>query len=90
MAIRPAEKVEKGSLSQQHWPLPLAPLVRRLPLPSQRRLRRAEAYLDTLIYQLIDAHRVQGGEKGDVLTILLDARTEDGRPLSPRQIHDEA
>jgi cytochrome P450 len=30
-------------------PLPLAPLVRRLPLPSQRRLRRAEAYLDTLI-----------------------------------------
>jgi cytochrome P450 len=71
-------------------PLPLAPLVRRLPLPSQRRLRRAEAYLDTLIYQLIDARRVQGGEKGDVLTMLLDARTEDGRPLSPRQIHDEA
>jgi cytochrome P450 len=31
-------------------PLPLAPLVRRLPLPSQRRLRRAEAYLDTLIF----------------------------------------
>ena len=65
--------------------------MRRLPLPSQRRrLRRAEAYLDTLIYQLIDARRVQGGAKGDVLTMLLDARTEDGRPLSPRQIHDEA
>ena len=71
-------------------PLPLAPLVRRLPLPSQRRLRRAEAYLDTLIYQLIDERRAQGGANGDVLTMLLDARTEDGRPLSPRQIHDEA
>jgi cytochrome P450 len=71
-------------------PLPLAPLVRRLPLPSQRRLRRAEAYLDTLISQLIDERRARGGATGDVLTMLIDARTEDGRPLSPRQIHDEA
>jgi len=71
-------------------PLPLASLVRRLPLPSQRRLRRAEAYLDTLISQLIDERRAQGAEKGDVLTMLIDAWTEDGRPLSPRQIHDEA
>ena len=71
-------------------PLPLVPLVRRLPLPSQRRLRRAEAYLDTLIYQLIDERRTRGGATGNVLTMLLDARTEDGRPLSPRQIHDEA
>src|SRR4030095_16520504 len=71
-------------------PLPLPPLVRRLPLPSQRRLRRAEAYLDTLIYQLIDERPAQGGEKGDVLTMLIDARTEDGRPLSPQQLHDEA
>ena len=71
-------------------PLPLAPLVRRLPLPSQRRLRRAEAYLDTLIYRLIDERRATGGTTGDVLTMLLDARTEDGHPLRPRQIHDEA
>jgi len=71
-------------------PLPLAPLVRRLPLPSQRRLRRAEAYLDTLIYRLIDERRATGGATGNVLTMLLDARTEDGHPLRPRQIHDEA
>jgi cytochrome P450 len=71
-------------------PLPLAPLVHRLPLPSQRRLRRAEAYLDTLISRLIDERRTQGGEKGDVLTMLIDARTEDCSHLSPRQIHDEA
>jgi cytochrome P450 len=63
-------------------PLPLAPLVRRL--------RRAEAYLDSLIYRLIDARRARGAETGDVLTMLLEARTEDGHPLSPRQIHDEA
>jgi cytochrome P450 len=71
-------------------PLPLAPLVRRLPLPSQRRLRRAEAYLDTLMYRLIDERRATGGAMGDVLSMLVSAQAEDGSPLSPRQIHDEA
>jgi cytochrome P450 len=70
--------------------LPLAPLLRYLPLPSQRRLRRAQAYLDTLIYRLIDKRRATGGATGDVLAMLVSARTEDGSSLSPRQIHDEA
>jgi cytochrome P450 len=70
--------------------LPLAPLLRRLPLPSQRRLRRAQDYLDTLIYRLIDERRATSGETGDVLAMLVGAQTEDGSPLSPRQIHDEA
>jgi cytochrome P450 len=71
-------------------PLPLAPLVRRLPLPSQRRLRRAETYLDTLIYRLIDERRTSGAATGDVLSMLVSAQTEDGSPLRPRLIHDEA
>jgi cytochrome P450 len=70
--------------------MPLAPLLRLLPLPSQRRLRRAQAYLDTLIYRLIDERRATGGETGDVLSMLVGAQTEDGSPLSPRQIHHEA
>ena len=70
--------------------LPLAPLLQRLPLPSQRRLRRAQDYLDTLIYRLIDERRATGGATGDVLSMLVGAQTEDGSPLSPRQIHDEA
>src|SRR5262245_31012293 len=71
-------------------PLPLAPLLRRLPLPSQRRLRRARDYLDTLIYRLIDERRATGGATGDVLAMLVGAQTEDGSPLSPQLIHDEA
>jgi len=70
--------------------LPLAPLLRRLPLSSQRRLRRAQDYLDTLIYRLIDERRTAGGETGDVLAMLVGAQTEDGNPLSPQLIHDEA
>ena len=65
--------------------LPLAPLLQRLPLPSQRRLRRAQDYLDTLIYRLIDERRATGGATGDVLSMLVGAQTEDGGPLSPRR-----
>jgi cytochrome P450 len=70
--------------------MPWAPLLRLVPLPRHRHLRRAKDYLDTLIYQLIDARRATGGETGDVLSMLVGAQTEDGSPLSPRQIHDEA
>src|SRR5215831_6404901 len=70
--------------------MPLAPLLRLLPLPSHRHLCRAQAYLDTLIYRLIDERQATGGETDDVLAMLVDAQTEDGSLLSPRQIHDEA
>ena len=70
--------------------MPLAPLLRRVPLPSQRRMRRAQAYLDTFIYRLIDERRATSAETADVLSMLVNAQTEDGSPLSPRQIHDEA
>src|SRR2546428_10989992 len=63
-------------------PLPLAPLVRRLPLPSQRRLRHAEASLDTLIYRLIDARLATGGGTGGGLSVLVRGRAGGGR--SPR------
>jgi cytochrome P450 len=70
---------------------PFAPLLRKLPLPGQRQLRRAQHYLDTLIYRLIDARRATGADTGDVLSMLLQAPADDdGNPISTRQIHDEA
>ena len=68
----------------------MASLLRLLLLPSQHRLRRAQGYLDTLIYRLIDERRTTGGATEDVLSMLVGARTEDGHPLSPQLIHDEA
>jgi cytochrome P450 len=53
-------------------------------------LIHAEDYLHTLIYRLIDERRATGGTTGDVLAMLVNARLEDGSPMSPRQIHDEA
>ena len=69
---------------------PFAPLLRKLPLPSHLQLRRAQHYLDTLIYRLIDERRATGGDTGDVLSMLLHAQADDGSPMSTRQIHDEA
>ena len=69
---------------------PFAPLLRKLPLPSHLQLRRAQHYLDTFIYRLIDERRATGGDTGDVLSMLLHAQADDGSPMSARQIHDEA
>ena len=68
---------------------PFAPLLRLLPLPSTFQLRRAQHFLDTFTYRLIDERRATGGETGDVLSMLVRARFDDGSPMSARQVHDE-
>ena len=71
--------------------LPFAPLLLKLPLPSNTKLRQAQHYLDTLIYRLIDERRTTGIDTGDLLSMLLFAQyDEDGSHMSARQVHDEA
>jgi cytochrome P450 len=48
---------------------------------------RAEA--DALIFELIDERRREDGDRGDVLSMLLAARHEDGSPMSPQELRDE-
>ena len=49
--------------------------------------RRAEA--DRLIFELIDERRAEHAERDDVLAMLLEARHEDGSPMSPQELRDE-
>ncbi|MFD9034448.1 cytochrome P450 [Streptomyces sp. NPDC059567] len=61
--------------------------------PARRRLLHAVAALDTEIDRLIRARQAaQGvaGEGSDLLSRLLTARDEEGRPLTPRGVRDEA
>ncbi len=51
--------------------------------------RRAVGRLDETIYALIDRRRRDGGGD-DLLSRLVEARDDDGRPLPDRQIRDEA
>ena len=60
------------------------------PLPRHRQMRRAVALLDSVVYRLIAEGRARGTDVGDVLSILLLARDEDGSGLTDRQVRDEA
>ena len=71
---------------------PFAPLLERLPLPSVLRYRRAQAALDRLIYRIIDERRRNLDDRGDLLSMLLLARDEEGDDgrMTDRQVRDEA
>ena len=60
------------------------------PLPRHLQMRRAVKMLDSVVYRLIAEGRAQGIDKGDVLSMLLLARDEDGTGLTDQQVRDEA
>ena len=60
----------------------------RLPLPSTRRFHRRLELLDSILYPLIgERRRTAGGE--DLVSMLVDARDEDGARLTDKQVRDE-
>jgi cytochrome P450 len=71
--------------------LPLFGLIQKLPLPSNIRFDRAVARLDRIVHGIIAERRAQGGDRGDLLSMLLLAQDEegDGAGMSDRQLRDE-
>jgi cytochrome P450 len=62
-----------------------------LPTPGNFRLRRAVARLDTIIFGFIRQRRQNPEDKGDLLSLLLEARdADDGTRMTDRQVRDEA
>jgi cytochrome P450 len=72
--------------------VPGGELLLHLPLPIARRFKRARARLDATIYDMIARRRASGGDRGDLLSMLLLAQdTEgDGTGMSDLQLRDEA
>ena len=70
---------------------PLAPLIQKLPLPSNLRFRRARARLDATIYRMIGERRKSREDRGDLLSMLLLATDSegDGTGMTDRQLRDE-
>ncbi|MBI5512404.1 MAG: cytochrome P450 [Deltaproteobacteria bacterium] len=61
------------------------------PTPANERMRRAVRALDEVVYRLIAERRAKGGDRGDVLSMLLLARDEDdGHGMTDTQVRDEA
>lgn len=57
--------------------------------PPARERRRQQERADRLIFDLVEQRRSGSGHGDDVLSMLLDARHEDGSPLSDTELRDE-
>jgi len=70
------------------WMIPIS-----LPLPRNKRLRTSIARLDDTVLRVIAARRAacldRPDDRGDVLSILLEAKDDDGAGLSDRNLRDE-
>lgn len=70
--------------------LPFSEILEKLPLPHSRRFRHAKETLDQIIYRFINERRASGEDKGDLLSMLLQAQDEEsGAQMSDQQIRDE-
>ena len=54
-----------------------------------RRMQRSRAHLDRVIFAEIDRRRTSGERGEDILSLLLDARDEDGSALSRTELRDQ-
>jgi cytochrome P450 len=71
--------------------LPFPEVILNLPLPSMKRIRQGQAYLDGLIYRMIAERRKDPRDRGDLLSMLLAAvDTEEGTGgMTDKQVRDE-
>jgi cytochrome P450 len=71
--------------------MPFSEILEKLPLPAVRRFKRARKRLDETIYRLIAERRAQGGDAGDLLSMLLLAQDDEGSGgMSDEQVRYEA
>lgn len=64
------------------WPI-------NLPFMPYAKFKRAKALLDKTVYDIIAQRHATGEDTGDVLSMLLAARDEDGSALTDVQLRDE-
>ena len=64
-------------------------LNNRLPTPYHIHFHRLAKKIDNVVYRIIAERRVTGKDEGDLLSMLLAARDEDGSQMSDRQLRDE-
>jgi cytochrome P450 len=61
-----------------------------VPLPGHIRYRRALRRVDRIVERIIRERQSDGQDKGDLLSMLMQARDENGDPMPDRQLRDEA
>jgi cytochrome P450 len=64
--------------------------LRNLPLPRRLRYQRALEKLNAIVSPLLAERRLKADENSDLLSILINARDENGERMSDQQARDEA
>jgi cytochrome P450 len=67
----------------------LLPVPRWVPTPHNLRCKRARRSLEGTIYKYIRQGRAAGVDRGDLLSMLLQVRDEDGSGMSDLQLRDQ-
>jgi cytochrome P450 len=67
----------------------LPPILRHVPVPALLRVKRAVRELDEIVNRIIGERRASGQDTGDLLSMLMAARDEDGSGMTDRQLRDE-
>ncbi len=67
----------------------LPPMMRHVPVPAMIRVKRAVRELDEIVNRIIRQRRASGHDSGDLLSMLMAARDEDGSGMTDRQLRDE-
>jgi cytochrome P450 len=60
-----------------------------IPTPTRTRMIEGVKYIDGLLLEIIEKRRTDGSPKHDLLTMLMDARDDEGQPMSTEQLLDE-
>lgn len=68
---------------------PEAILPAFVPTPSRTQMREGVAYINGMLMEIIEQRRAEESDQHDLLTMLMDARDEDGQPMSTEQLLDE-
>lgn len=90
-ATKVAHALELLMVYQERYGLRwLGKIFDALPLPSTRKLHKALAELDAIMYRIIEEHCAEDEDSGDLLSMLLQAKAEeDGGAMSGQQLRDE-
>ncbi|MGH7634900.1 MAG: cytochrome P450, partial [Gemmatimonadaceae bacterium] len=86
-----AETLELSLRMFNHAILPLGMLLEYAPLPWIRELHRARKRMDALIHRLIEERRAEAVDRGDLLSMLISARDDEGdhTGMTDKQLRDE-
>jgi cytochrome P450 len=60
-----------------------------VPTPTNLRIKREIAFIESILYRIINERRASGRDTGDLLSMLLRAQDEDGSRMNDKQLRDE-